>query len=100
MLWLTEHGLGSCWLGAINRDETRDFLGLPAGQVVPLLICVGKPKPKAALSMDNLMYQTVSRRRKPLEADRLFREHEDPLPSSHVYRDQCARRRRNRTSTA
>ncbi len=68
VLWLTEHGLGSCWLGAINRDETRDFLGLPAGQVVPLLICVGKPKPKAALSMDNLMYQTVSRRRKALEA--------------------------------
>jgi nitroreductase len=68
VLWLTEHGLGSCWLGAINREEAGSFLGLPRDQVVPLLICVGKPKPKAALTIDNFMYQTVSRRRKPLEA--------------------------------
>ncbi len=68
VLWLAERGLGTCWLGAINREEARLSLGLPEGTAVPLLICLGRPRPRAAMSMDNLMYQAVSRRRKPLEA--------------------------------
>ncbi len=68
VLWLTERGMGSCWLGAVNREEAGACLGLPRDRVVPLMICVGRPKPKGVLSVDNLMYQAVSRRRKPLEA--------------------------------
>ncbi len=89
VLWLTEHGLGSCWLGAINRDETRDFLGLPRGQVVPLLICVGKPKPKAALTIDNFMYQTVSRRRKPLGAISFSENMSNPYQLPSLSGTQC-----------
>ena len=78
VLWLSEQGYGSCWLGAINREEARRFLGLPPEKAVPLLICLGKPRARSTLSVDNFMYQAVSRRRKPLQAIAFSESAQDP----------------------
>jgi len=78
VLWLTERGLGTCWLGAINREEARRFLGLPPETTVPLLVCLGKPRARSTLSVDNFMYQAVSRRRKALQAIAFSESMRDP----------------------
>ena len=44
-----EAGLGSCMLGAINRDEIAKVLGLPAEMQVGLLIALGYPAEEVVL---------------------------------------------------
>lgn len=67
VLWLTEAGLGTCWLSGIDQGEIKDVLGFGEEVVVPAIIPFGKPKPRArGLNYDHLAYQALSRRRKPL----------------------------------
>ncbi|MDI6874450.1 nitroreductase family protein [Candidatus Solincola sp.] len=81
VLWLTEQGLGTCWLGGINQEEVRQALRLEAGTVVPALVSFGKPKPRVrAADFDHLVYRTISRHRKPLPAVARWQSLENPFP--------------------
>ena len=42
-LQAAELGLGSCWLGAFDRDKTKDFLKVPNPWAVVALLLVGIP---------------------------------------------------------
>jgi len=67
VLWLTEAGLGTCWLGGINQREVGESLGLGADTFIPAVIPFGKPKPQVkARDMDHIMYRRISRKRRPL----------------------------------
>ncbi|MBN2028390.1 MAG: nitroreductase family protein [Actinobacteria bacterium] len=67
ILWLTEAGLGTCWLGALNQREVREALGLGKDMFVSAAISFGRPKPRVkAMDMDHMMYRRISRKRKPL----------------------------------
>ncbi|WP_287154686.1 nitroreductase family protein [Candidatus Solincola tengchongensis] len=80
VLWLTENGLGTCWLGGINQEEVRRALGLGTGTVVPALVSFGRPKPRVrAADFDHLVYRTISRHRKPLSAVACWQKLENPF---------------------
>jgi nitroreductase len=67
VLWLTEEGLGTCWLGGFNREALRKILGLGNETDLPAIIALGRPKPRIqAMDLDNLIYRRLSRHRKPL----------------------------------
>ncbi len=67
ILWLTEAGLGTCWLGGINQREVREALGLGKDIFVPAVMPFGRPKAQVkARDIDHVMYRRVSRKRKPL----------------------------------
>jgi len=67
VLWLTEAGLGTCWLGGLNQREMREILGLGKDSFVSAVIPFGRPKPQVkARDMDHVMYRRISRKRKPL----------------------------------
>ncbi len=69
VLFLTERKVGSCWLGAINRNEVRDFMRLDKEKVTPLMICMGHPKQRTkSPDVDYLLYRSLSRKRKPLSS--------------------------------
>ena len=42
-LQAAELGLGSCWMGAIKRDEVRELLKVPNGWEIVALLAVGVP---------------------------------------------------------
>lgn len=66
VLWLTERGLGTCWLAGVNSDEVVRILALDADSKVPIVIPFGMPRERQGADFDNLMLHTISRRRKPL----------------------------------
>ena len=66
VLWLTERGLGTCWLGGVNQREIRKIMGLDPLVGVPAVVCLGKPKEGRQAGYDALMSLTVSKRRKQL----------------------------------
>ncbi|MDD3718167.1 MAG: nitroreductase family protein [Actinomycetota bacterium] len=69
VLWLTESGMGTCWLGGINQGEIKSALGLGREHFVAAVIPFGKPKPRVkARDLDHLMYRSISRKRKPIPA--------------------------------
>ncbi|MDP6670357.1 MAG: nitroreductase family protein [archaeon] len=39
-----EQGLGTCMLGAIERDQIKEILGIPESYSLPLVIALGYPK--------------------------------------------------------
>jgi nitroreductase len=83
VLWLTERGIGTCWLGGLNQGEVRKVLSLGNDMAVPAIIPIGKPKQKVqAKDLDNLMYRRISRHRKPLSAIAFMEdmEHQYVLP--------------------
>ena len=43
-----EYGIGSCWLGALNRDEISKILDLPDGFEIQDVIALGHPAQKSA----------------------------------------------------
>lgn len=43
----TGKGIGSCWLGAINRAEIKNILGLPEGLDITYLLGLGYPDQSA-----------------------------------------------------
>lgn len=80
VLWLTEKGLGTCWLGGINQNEVRKALGLGRELLIPAVVSFGKPKPRVrAGDFDHLVYLAISRRRKPLSAVGRWQSMEKPF---------------------
>ena len=43
LLVATEKGLGTCWLGAVDRDRIRKLLGIPEGFSIHSVVAVGYP---------------------------------------------------------
>lgn len=39
----TEKGLGTCWIGAFDRDKLADFIGLPPDKMVTVCMTLGYP---------------------------------------------------------
>lgn len=67
VLWLTEAGLGSCWIAGVNKDEVRDILGLGDGASIPAIVSFGAVNAgRGSRGYDRFTYRTLSRRRKPL----------------------------------
>lgn len=68
VLWLTERGLGSVWLAGLNGKEMARGLGLPSDKWVPAMIVFGRTgKRPGGLNLDNVLYQSISRKRKSLQ---------------------------------
>ncbi|MDF1515026.1 MAG: nitroreductase family protein, partial [Anaerolineae bacterium] len=59
ILAATELGLGTCWIGAFDRQAARDILGLPDG--IDPIICTtlgypaDTPRPKKRKDLDELV---------------------------------------------
>lgn len=53
-----EEGIGSCWLGAINRDKIRKILKLPEEYIVDTVIALGYPleSPKVVEAKGDIKY--------------------------------------------
>lgn len=84
ILWLTERGLGTCWLGGIGAREVASVLELGSDMSVPALVSIGRGKPTAgAVRYDDLMYRVLSRRRRPLSEV----AYEETTERPHVVRD-------------
>jgi nitroreductase len=67
VLWLTEAGLGTCWMGGVNDGEVRKAIGLGDKSMVPAIIAIGKRKPKIeARDLDTFLYHRLTRRRKAI----------------------------------
>ena len=67
VLWLTEEGMGTCWLGGVNDREICRVMGLSENLAVPSVVCIGKPKAAVRSGgYDSILYLGISRRRKPL----------------------------------
>lgn len=67
VLWLTEAGLGSCWLGGVSQRELRKAMGFGGETTVPAIISFGRPKARVeAKDLDHVLYRSLSRKRKPL----------------------------------
>ncbi|MFT4889444.1 MAG: nitroreductase [Halobacteriales archaeon] len=57
MLRAAEEGLGTCWLGAFDQDESREILGVPEDEEIVALMTIGYPQADL---------RTVDKDRKPL----------------------------------
>lgn len=69
ILWLTERGWGTCWLGGVSSREVGRFLGIDGSMTIPAVICYGRPRGKpGSLSYDRFAEVTLSRRRKPMQS--------------------------------
>lgn len=69
VLWLTEGGLGTCWLAGINQGEIRNVMGLGEEWAIPVAVPFGKPRAKVSTaSFEGITYQALSRRRKPISS--------------------------------
>jgi nitroreductase len=67
VLWLTEAGFGTCWMGGVNDREVGKALGMSGDLTIPAVIVIGKPKAKIeARDLDTLLYRRLSRRRKEI----------------------------------
>jgi len=44
LLGATEHGLGGCMIGNLNREGLRETLNIDEKYEIPLVIAIGKPK--------------------------------------------------------
>lgn len=69
VLWLTEAGLATCWLGGVSDREVRKAIGLGDEFEVPAIISIGKTKERIkARDLDSFLYHRLSRHRKPIRA--------------------------------
>ncbi len=59
ILAATELGLGTCWIGAFNRDAARDILGIPDDMEPIICATLGYPvdetRPKKRKALDELV---------------------------------------------
>ena len=53
LLGAVEKGLGGCMLGAVDREDLRKLLNIPARYEISLVIALGKPKEKIILEAMN-----------------------------------------------
>lgn len=58
MLSALEEGIGSCWLGAINREKIREILKLPKEYIIDTVIALGYPLefPQIEEAKNNIKY--------------------------------------------
>lgn len=88
VLWLTEAGLGTCWLGGLNQREVAGAVDLDRGTYVAAAIPFGKPKPGVmARDMDRLLYRRMSRKRKPLSAIAYLETMDNPYRRRELARE-------------
>lgn len=56
----TERGLGTCWIGAFDRDRLAEFLSVPSGRKVTVCMTVGypaeSPRPRPRRGLDELVH--------------------------------------------
>ena len=63
VLTATALGLGSCWVGAVDQGEVRNFFNLPENVIIVALVPVGYPtkvpplRPRVA--MDEILLRPV-----------------------------------------
>ncbi len=59
VLYATSLGLGTLWIGALNRKEVAKYIGLPEDMVIVALLLVGvpaqDPPPRPRLSLDKII---------------------------------------------
>ncbi len=68
VLWLTEQDVGTVWLAGLNGKEMAGVLGLSRDKWIPAMIVFGKTgKGPAGINIDNFIYRSISRKRKPLQ---------------------------------
>ena len=53
LLGAVEKGLGGCMLGAVDKEDLRKLLNIPARYEISLVIALGKPKEKIILETMN-----------------------------------------------
>jgi nitroreductase len=58
MLRAAEEGLGTCWLGAFDQDESREILGVSEDEEIVALLTIGYPQARL---------RKVEKDRKPLD---------------------------------
>lgn len=90
VLFLTENGFGSCWLGGVNSREIARAAGLTAASSVPAVISFGTPVARRRpVSYGAVTERTMSRRRKPMSRIARLEEfrvpYEPALPSGPVF---------------
>ncbi|HEY5493116.1 MAG TPA: nitroreductase family protein [Candidatus Anoxymicrobiaceae bacterium] len=67
VLWLTEQGIGTCWLGGVNAREVAGAMGLTSEVAIPAVISAGEGAlPAGPASYAGIAYRRMSRRRKQL----------------------------------
>ena len=85
VLWLTAAGMGTCWLAGVNQREIAGVLGLAGDVAVPVIVCLGKPKPTGrSINFDSLTARTMSRRRKPLSVIASVEAADRPYPAQDI----------------
>jgi len=56
----TERGLGTCWIGAFDRESMAEFLEVPSNMVVTVCMTVGypaeSPDPQRRKELEELVY--------------------------------------------
>jgi nitroreductase len=59
ILAATEQGLGTCWIGAFDREAAREILGLPDDIAPVIMTTLGysrdKPRPKSRKELDEIV---------------------------------------------
>lgn len=59
MLAATDQGLGTCWIGAFDRDAAREIFGIPENMAPVIMATLGysadKPRPKSRKEMDEIV---------------------------------------------
>jgi nitroreductase len=49
MLAAWSRGLGTCWIGALNRDDTKEILGIPKERYLATVTPLGWPAERPAV---------------------------------------------------
>lgn len=63
VLEATGFGLGSCYIGLVNRDKLRKIYGMPKNFVLPFVLIVGYPDEKiGALDRKNIKHYIFTRK--------------------------------------
>jgi len=59
ILAAADQGLGTCWIGAFNRDAAREILGIPDDMAPVIMATLGyaadAPRPKRRKALDDLV---------------------------------------------
>jgi nitroreductase len=59
ILAATEQGLGTCWIGAFDRDAAREILGVPEDKAPIIMMTLGyaadDPRTKKRKDLDDLV---------------------------------------------
>jgi nitroreductase len=86
VLWMTERGLGTCWLAGVNQRELVKAASLGDGRSVPVIISIGRPALDAprTVSYGGISYKMMSRRRKPISRIACLENAGSPYPVTDI----------------